>query len=299
MDWKILQDYVTKIIYVKGNLVNKSKVFSPKEVIQSVKETSVPQNDFIEIHEGDFILEEDNNNYYLSYLFFVKGNYISYANCILPDFMSCIPIQWDENLYESRSKEILTFLQEYQNDDKNQRLIYKMCFAQLFSIYEGLMIQDLLYLIRAKPKKILDLVKLKGKSNDDIIFQKEREVINYFLRFQGFYPKQESIKKTNLEEIFGLFGIQIPKDHQLIDFYHKRNDIVHRNGVDLQNNEISISMNDITTLQEILNKQYKQFMQYLNQANKQSFNEFFTASSFDGKENITFEQILQHLNIEK
>ena len=65
MDWKILQDYVTKIIYVKGNLVNKSKVFSPKEVIQSVKETSVPQNDFIEIHEGDFILEEDNNNYYL------------------------------------------------------------------------------------------------------------------------------------------------------------------------------------------------------------------------------------------
>ena len=57
------------------------------------------------------------------------------------------------------------------------------------------MIQDLLYLTRAKPKKILDLVKPKGKSNDDIIFQKEREVINYFLHFQGFYPKQESNKK--------------------------------------------------------------------------------------------------------
>ena len=45
-------------------------------------------------------------------------------------------------------------------------------------------------------------------------------------------------------------------------------------------------MNDITTLQEILNKQYKQFMQYLNQANKQSFNEFFTALSSAGKTNI-------------
>lgn len=299
MDWKILQDYVTKIIYVKGNLVNKSRVFSPKEVVSFVTDISVPQDDFIEIHEGDFILEEDNNKYYLSYLFFVEGDYISYTDCILPDFMSCIPIQWDENLYESRSKEILIFLQEYQNDDKNQRLIYRMCFAQLFSIYEGLMIQDLLYLTRAKPKKILDLVKPKGKSNDDIIFKKEREVLNYFLRFQGFYPQKESDKKTNLEELFELFGIQITIENQLIDFYHKRNDIVHRNGVDLQNNEISISMNDITTLQEILNKQYKQFMQYLNQANKQSFDEFFTASSFDGKENITFEQILQHLNIEK
>lgn len=299
MDWKILQDYVTKIIYVKGNLVNKSRVFSPKEVVSFVTDISVPQDDFIEIHEGDFILEEDNNKYYLSYLFFVEGDYISYTDCILPDFMSCIPIQWDENLYESRSKEILIFLQEYQNDDKNQRLIYRMCFAQLFSIYEGLMIQDLLYLTRAKPKKILDLVKPKGKSNDDIIFKKEREVLNYFLRFQGFYPQKESDKKTNLEELFELFGIQITIENQLIDFYHKRNDIVHRNGVDLQNNEISISMNDITTLQEILNKQYKQFMQYLNQANKQSFDEFFMASSFDGKGNITFEQILQHLNIEK
>ena len=123
MDLETLKKYVTKIIYVKGNLINKSKVFSPKEVIQFVKETSIPQDDFIEIHEGDFILEEDNNNYYLSYLFFVKGDYISYTECILPDFMSCIPIHWDENLYESRSKEILTFLQQDQNDKKKQELI--------------------------------------------------------------------------------------------------------------------------------------------------------------------------------
>ena len=215
-----------KIVFVRGNIILKHT--SPKKLIDIgclYNETEMEKID--QIIEGDFIIEENTETFEGTYYYASGG---ASALDKTGGFNSRYHIIKN---YDKAIDDIIT-LSNLEIDEMNQRLLYRVLFANVYSSMEAFLQDTCVYYLMKEQKYKEAFLKSqeslsKEKFNLSEIFDKISQVDYKILNaventvFHRLSPEICPLFKNT-------FGISFPDYEYIEDNLTIRHDIVHRNG---------------------------------------------------------------------
>lgn len=215
-----------KIVFVRGNIILKHK--SPKKLMDFgclYNETEMEKID--QIIEGDFIIEENTETFEDTY-YYASGGVTAFDKT--GGFNSRYRIIRN---YDKAIDDIIT-LSNLKIDEVDQRLLYRMLFANVYSSMEAFL-QDICVYYLMKEQKYKEAFL---KSQESL----SKEKFNLFEIFDKInqidYKILNAVENTvfhrlspEIHPLFeNVFGISFPNYKYIQDNLIIRHDIVHRNG---------------------------------------------------------------------
>lgn len=233
-----------KIVYVKGNVliytskfvyaditagtnVDIEKVFSNKDINNNVA---------LELIEGDLIIDDNYKSSMFTYYFATKGVVASTIGISKwPGMPYFILKRLDDEMFKIKRIYNLRLDDELLYDT-----LYKQSFVSLITVYEVFM-TELLFSFVFNNEEIFDLFQSKVNTFiKDKIIPNHKPQSNIFNRVDCenlYYYYIHNVRYQELNKIRilyeELFNITFPKCEKLKSHIKMRNDIVHRNGHDV------------------------------------------------------------------
>lgn len=230
----------SKIVFVRGNIILKHRY--PKKLMGLgclYNETEIDKID--QIIEGDFVIEENTETFEDTY-YYASGD--ASALDKTGGFNSRYHIIRN---YDKAIDDIIT-LSNLKIDEMDQRLLYRMLFANVYSSMEAFL-QDICvyYLMKEQKYKEAFLKSQESLSKEKInlseIFDKINQVDYKILNavestvFHRLSPEIRPLFKNT-------FGISFPDYEYIDDNLTIRHDIVHRNGYSKDKSKFHIISKD-------------------------------------------------------
>jgi len=247
-----------KIVYVKGSIIIDTDKFVYADIMAgtSVDIENIFSNDDLRVHEGDLIIDDNYKSSMFTYYFATKEVIAGKIGVVkwpsLPYFLF-------KNL-ESDILKIRTIYNVKFDDSELYNTLYKQSFVSLITLLE-VFLTELLFLsvfgnedvFNMFNTKVDDFIKRKlmlcHKPTTNVHNRIECEnLLNYYIRNIRY---QELAKIQIIYE--EMFSISFPDVEKLNKHIKRRNDIVHRNGHDMDGIHFQITKEDLENVISDLN----------------------------------------------